>query len=281
MFEDFDYAQYERLLAGLVDRHENLCFGEAQDGSLPDAYYLLRHDVDFCPEAALGMAELEARNGVRATYFLLFSSPFYNLLDVEHRSFPRRLVELGHEVGLHYDVSAYEATGVPDLSEVLLAEAALLGTMSGRQVSSIAAHNPSLHGQDPFGTSERFVNAYDHAFTVDTVYLSDSCGAWRNDAVRMLATPPYPPRIQLLVHPVFWSATHRHRVAALEAVGECRRSSLAGWIARTQDIWGHHDGVREHERRQPRFDVPPSALSPRNGAPRLPPGPRSQGVPSD
>ena len=45
----------------------------------------LRHDVDLSLDAALEMAELEARLDVRATYFLMTQSVFYNLLSPEGR----------------------------------------------------------------------------------------------------------------------------------------------------------------------------------------------------
>ena len=47
------------------------------------------------------MAELEAEEGARATYFLMTESVFYNLASSEGRIDVERLRELGHRVGLH------------------------------------------------------------------------------------------------------------------------------------------------------------------------------------
>ena len=62
---------------------------------------LLRHDVDMSLAAAVTMAELEAERDVRATYFLMTRSDFYNLDGAAGVAALARLRELGHRVGLH------------------------------------------------------------------------------------------------------------------------------------------------------------------------------------
>ena len=61
----------------------------------------LRHDVDLSLEAALVLAELEAKANVSATYFLMTRSVFYNLDSATGHDALGRLRELGHAVGLH------------------------------------------------------------------------------------------------------------------------------------------------------------------------------------
>ena len=49
------------------------------DAVEPEAQHLLlRHDIDFALEAAVAMAEAEHALGVRATYFVLVDTEFYN-----------------------------------------------------------------------------------------------------------------------------------------------------------------------------------------------------------
>ena len=62
---------------------------------------LLRHDVDMSLAAAVTMAELEAEREVRATYFLMTRSDFYNLDSRSGIAAIARLRELGHRIGLH------------------------------------------------------------------------------------------------------------------------------------------------------------------------------------
>src|SRR5688572_11464273 len=102
MLERFDFDTYGRLLDLLKSGRPNLTFRDFHSGTSPDRFFILRHDVDMSPAAALRMAEWESARGFRATYFVLLTSEWYNLLELRHVGFPRRLVELGHEVGLHY-----------------------------------------------------------------------------------------------------------------------------------------------------------------------------------
>ncbi len=88
----------------------------------------LRHDVDWSIDNALAMASLEQQQGVRSTWFLLHPDGeitrenYFGRIDdrgrlvIDPRLFDhaRRLVDLGHEVGLHNDlISLSLATGRP------------------------------------------------------------------------------------------------------------------------------------------------------------------------
>ena len=64
----------------------------------------LRHDIDHNLDHALLFAEWEHERGYRATYFVLHTAWYYAEPDLEDKLL--RLVELGHEVGLHHDAVA-------------------------------------------------------------------------------------------------------------------------------------------------------------------------------
>jgi hypothetical protein len=249
VFDRFTLQDYDALLQLLREDRANLCFADHRQpmAGLPSRFFILRHDVDFSPEAALQMARFEAERGIRATYFLLLSSPHYNLLSEESRIVPRRLVELGHEVGLHYDVQAMAAGG--DLGEALRTEVQVLSALTGRPVFSIAMHNPSLHGEDPFRTTAPFINAYADRFTKDVAYHSDSCGAWRDSTYDALRTRALPPRVQLLIHPFFWQEVTGSRWERLESWTAACETKRQGHVQQIRDIWLGHTGVHEHDRR--------------------------------
>jgi len=237
MLERFDFDTYGRLLDALKAGRPNLTFREFQSGHSPDRYFILRHDVDISPAAALRMAEWEAARGFRATYFVLLTSDWYNLLDRRHVGFPRRLVELGHEVGLHYDAAIFQG------ERSLRLQADLLGLLSGEPVHSIARHNPSAEGADPFLSAKDFVNAYDEAFTRRAVYVSDSAGAWRDEAVRILSSSTLPDRIQVLTHPLYWDVRHADRLERLRALVEERARGDQAAEEVLAALWARHPGA--------------------------------------
>lgn len=249
MFDKLNYNSYFALLSRFKQTHTNLCFSDFAHERNDQKYFIVRHDIDFSPVAALNMAALEAQAGIRSTYFLLFASPHYNILAEDHRDFPRRLTDLGHEVGLHYDVRAYARSGEASLVDSLVAEAEFLGKLSGVEVKSIAMHNPSIYGEDPFRDTQLFINAYDDRFTKDIVYLSDSCGAWRDSAISELGER-IPPRLQLLIHPFFWGEDELDRWQRLERLRHAQVQEVLRTAETTRAGWTNHAGVLEHDRRQ-------------------------------
>lgn len=246
MFDSFDFDTYRDVLRRLSRDRPCVGFPRALEmrGS---PYCLIRHDVDFSVSSALRMAALEAELGISATYFLLFSAD-YNLLAPQNSRFPRALVEMGHEVGLHYDSAAVAAFTPDEAVELLRAQAALLGMLAGAPVRVIARHTPSFGGRDPMEGTE-FINAYDPAFTSEITYISDSCGAWRDNAVETLAADEPPFNVQLLIHPIFWDEDAADRWTRLEHLRVARLEELDDLVAAVQTIWSEHAGVVEHDRR--------------------------------
>ncbi|MBN1942441.1 MAG: hypothetical protein JW849_04015 [Phycisphaerae bacterium] len=256
--QDFSLDEYRALLGRVRDGRACLRFGDfappgggplrLRDGKAPpERFVILRHDVDFSPACALRLAQQEAELGFPATYFFLLTSDLYNLLGRPHRDVPRQIVELGHEVGLHYDVPVLAED--PSPREALVRQTALLAELSGQPVRSMAMHNPAWNGADPFRDDGEFINAYDPAFTKDIAYYSDSCGAWLDATHATLTSGEIPPRLQLLIHPVYWN----------HGTGD-RRSRLAEWakqhggyaehfLRELEKLWPTHKGVIEHDRR--------------------------------
>ena len=155
MRDRFDHETYWRILDRLSRTHRPVRFADLRPGLPGTPFFILRHDIDFSPAAALRLAEMEAARGVRATYFLLLNTFYYNLLGPEHADVARRIAELGHEVGLHYDLRFLQAFPGRRFKELLDEQARLLGRLSGVPVESVALHQPALVGEDGDGAGHR------------------------------------------------------------------------------------------------------------------------------
>lgn len=252
MQDSFDYGTYWSLLARIAETHRIVRFAELRDDDDPaERFCILRHDVDYSPAAALRLAEQESARGVRATYFLLAGTSYYNLLAPEHAHVAPTLVRLGHEVGLHYDARSFLPFPRSEWPRLLRAQATLLAELAGAPVTSIAMHQPALHGADPFAGEETgFLNAYDARFTRDAVYISDSCRAWRNAPWAMLSgAEELPPRMQLALHPINWSERDRDRVAIFHEVHEELLRNVAAARDELLAKIACHAAVLEHEAR--------------------------------
>jgi len=135
----FTYREYERFLDRLAGR-EVVPLREFAHGAGDLA---LRHDVDSRLDSALRLARLEHDHGLRATYFVLHTAPYWNDDDFVPRV--RSIQELGHEVGFHNDLVTLERVHGGDARAALeKALARLRG--AGIEVTGAAAHgSPWCH----------------------------------------------------------------------------------------------------------------------------------------
>ena len=176
----FDLAHYGELLEAAEDGGYlfSLFDKEPEPGDI-----FLRHDVDLSLEAAVEMAELEAMQGVRATYFLMTESVFYNLASDEGRSAVARLRELGHRVGLH---AVYPRAELDERFDPV-----------------VAWHNP-----DPQYMSaplDGVANVMEPRFFSPATYRSDSNQRWRHGCPHEELRSGAFEWLQLLMHPEIWA----------------------------------------------------------------------------
>jgi hypothetical protein len=177
---DFSLRHYEEILrAAQTGGYRFVQFDKAPEAG--DVF--VRHDVDLSLDAALEMAELEARLGVRATYFLMTQSVFYNLASAEGEWAAVHLRELGHSVGLHavYPRAEHDV----------------------RFDRVMAWHNPDPgYMFDPVGG---LVNVMAEPHFSREHYRSDSNHSWRNGCPHAELAAGDFEWLQLLVHPELWA----------------------------------------------------------------------------
>ena len=162
---------------------------------------ILRHDVDYSIEKALRMAEIEAELGLRSTYFVLLSGLFYNVMAPKGRRALRRIAQLGHEIGLHFDTSAYPEDSAGARAN-FAAERDLLAAAAGVPVRSASQHNPS--DKDPLDLNGLVdLDAYAPQLMARYRYVSDSCMRWRAETpLDLLETGV---DVYFLTHPIWWT----------------------------------------------------------------------------
>lgn len=204
--DEFTPAGVTRLLTAYLEAGYTFCdFGDAVP---PTGAILLRHDIDLDLDDAVAVARLEADLGVRAHYFVLLTSPMYNVSSRRGRAALREIAALGHHVGVHIDPAAYADT-IASPAEALVAhlpaEAAALESVTGEAVTAYSLHRPSDWDTDYPGDACGLAGAYAPAYFRDIAYSSDSEGWWRYGA--FTDSPEFAERrsVQLLLHPEWWT----------------------------------------------------------------------------
>src|SRR4051812_26225051 len=94
---DFTEEHYRELLRLAGEKYEFVSFTDTQRAGRT---VLWRHDIDMSPQRALALARMEAEEEVAATYLVLLHSEFYNALESSVVDVLRRIVDLGHHLGL-------------------------------------------------------------------------------------------------------------------------------------------------------------------------------------
>ena len=177
---DFSLGHYAELLrAARAGGYECSGFDRAPEpGDL-----ILRHDVDLSLDAALAVAELEAREDAWSTWFLMTRSVFYNLASRDGAVAIERLRGLGHRVAHH--------AVWPDVD------------LDGRFDAVVAWHNPdpeTMQADIPGA-----VNVMQPPFFDQGHYRSDSNQHWRHGCPHEELAAGGFEWLQLLTHPEIWA----------------------------------------------------------------------------
>lgn len=214
----------------------------------------LRHDIDLHLSGVDELARIEARMGVKATYYVLLTS-HYNVLCPDNRKILQDLLGWGHEVGLHYDMETYPED-VAKARNHLEEEVELLSRMVGRPIFTISMHQPHLGKSDPFRQLKGYLHPHDPRYGENLLYISDSCRAWRDERLLACFGDDPPRRVLLSVHPELWlDGTVTDRMVYLDQV--LMKNGLLQmrryYEETVRRIWETHPATTLHDGREVRI----------------------------
>lgn len=199
---DFTEEHYRELVRIAKQHYRFVTF---TDQHPEEKSILWRHDIDFSPHRGRQMAQIEAEEGVRATYFVLLHSEFYNALEREIVQIVREIAGLGHAIGLHFDARFYDQQA--ELEPLLRMERQLLERTFGLPIEAFSWHNPfrgdwieSAAGDSMGG----MVNAYSRTIRDRFSYVSDSHGVWRYRRLHDVLDAAADQHLHVLTHPEWW-----------------------------------------------------------------------------
>jgi len=161
-----------------------------KEGLEKDVGFFFRHDVDISLKKAVEMAEFESKNGIKSTYYILLSSPYYNALEAENLQRIRTLRELGMGIGLHYDNSIKLQDANQCCSEIIIQLGMLQHHIGELEEKSVTFHKP-LRGVDINGETVNLLNLsniYSPNFDRRFKYISDSGHNWRENPYDIINT---------------------------------------------------------------------------------------------
>lgn len=235
---DFSYGYLERFFELASAFLTPATLGEATAEDVGRIF--VRHDVDVSLSRAVSLARHERRWTIPATYHVMLDSPFYDVGSTPSRDALAELADLGHEVGLHYNVDArMMRTASAEAREADMVQACEeLERFTGQAVRSLSFHlpMPELMG-GPLRVAGR-VSGY--ANELFAWYLSDSRGRWREGEPVAGLVRPRGPNLQILIHPVWWGEQHAAPPARLhELLTELEPALGRNYAVLNDELWEH------------------------------------------
>lgn len=203
-YADFTEANYRRLLRLAKLSYRFIEFPQAGDCDT----ILWRHDCDASMHRAVKLAEIEAEEDVKATYFLLPRCRYYNLLSADVAQCVRRIMSLGHDIALHFDPTYYgENLRGPALLQAITRERDLIAAEFGKTPVAISFHLFGILDQSELADDivAGMINAYGRSLAASYAYVSDSNGVWRHRRLSSVLEDATDSRLQVLTHPEWWT----------------------------------------------------------------------------
>ena len=206
-FDYFTIANYREIVQLAKDMgfqfilHKNEFVTERKD-------IIWLHDVEFSPDIALKMAQIENGLGVQATYFFQIHSEFYNTLERYMSDILYKIKDLGHHIGLHYDSHYYNVNDEVTLERTLRIDKSYFEQVFNLELDTFSFHEttPFILGcqKDSYGG---MLNVYSKKIKDKYQYCADSTGYWRYEILDEVLRNEKVRHLQVLTHDAMWSET--------------------------------------------------------------------------
>lgn len=228
---EFTYNHYEETLSEIQKSHRFSNFLNCSDNDV-----ILRHDIDFSLESALRMAEIEHNLGIQSTFFILFQSEFYNPFSPSSISLIKKILKMGHFLGLHFDETITSEKNIDQL-KIIQNEITTMENHYDTLIKTVSAHNPSINKNTSLKLPENIVNVYSEQFIKNRKYLSDSVQNWREGC--FCKHFKMHKKMHILIHPIWWTKDGKHRTEIMKSLVDGELDNHKKQVTKTIEI--HHD----------------------------------------
>lgn len=234
MDDNFTLRSYESLLStALKSGYSFWTFNATIERQVGRKSCLLRHDIDSELLGCNAILDAERELGVQATYFVMLRSTSYNIFCVEGRRVLDRIQNEGHQIGLHFMGEGFEHSSEEELVSAILADADVLRRETGQKVDAVTFHQPTAKMLKRQLFVPGMINGYNGSQLADFHYISDSNMNWRGQNPFQIFREAIHDRIQLLIHPMWWTSCSMPLIQKWHSVLDLVEESIVNhWCAR-------------------------------------------------
>lgn len=177
---------------------------------------LLRHDIDFDPINAANIAEIEHQLGIKTSYYVRLHHNHYNPFGFRVYYHLKKIINYGHEIGLHSENLDFARVMNEDANDVARAEKKVFETIFKTKIRGVSGHRDLVglhnakfwekHKPTDYGFE---YNVWDDKFTKNAFMVSDAIGAASEKGVKQVsleeAIKQNHPKIYATIHPCYWT----------------------------------------------------------------------------
>ena len=207
----FSYKEYEKIISYLTSEIDLPVTDYSSIDETSSRFLILRHDVEYSPERALKLAEFEFNNlNVKSSYFFQTRNNTYNLLSGLNLAIVKKILKMGHRIGLHVHTGTWTGT---NLCKFVEDEIHLMELASGLSIDRFSYHRPKKEMLSCPLKIKGKINAYDPMYfdfyesgppeQVSVSYISDSNHRWKFGHPLDLKLSVN--KVHLLTHPFSWT----------------------------------------------------------------------------
>lgn len=235
-----DFSGYELIVQTMIHQGYECVNMDFFNPEL--SHLLLRHDVDMNLSAAVKMAQIESKNNWQSIYFVMLSTEFYNLFSRAGRESLFEIIEQGHDIGLHYDLSVYSSH--TNIEKEISDECKILESLINRQINYVAPHRPSSYCKEILNNKNTIASRahpYQPKYFSNNRYIAESSGYWSHG--HPLDNENYKSKkgIQLLTHPHLWINNQIERDSKLKTSIEQHHDLLISEAELNFKGYKHHN----------------------------------------
>ena len=202
---NFKFQHYEETLKSALQKgYSFFKFSDYDEGIKQSKVIFLRHDVDISLTNALVFAQIEHGLNIQATYFLRVHGN-YNLFNIKNHTIIKKILEMGHEIGLHFEGDFAKLVGENVLTSFQRTKK-ILEISINQKINGYSIHEPSRLGlMNELDLNELGIkyHAYQDKFIEDLKYISDSSARWREGCMCSFIEKEVP-KLCILTHPFWW-----------------------------------------------------------------------------
>lgn len=200
---NFTLRHYEEICNLIAKSQYKICFFNNCSSDFRNIL-ILRHDVDQSLEQSVKIAKVESKYYISSTFFIWLRSPFYNVFEKKYSDIIYEIINLGHQIGLHFDESAYKIENEIDLNSYIEKEIDILKSFFKMNIHAVSMHRPSKWILDNDIQLKKYINVYNKRYFKEFKYFSDSRRQWKEGCIcKKINTNKYN-KLHILIHPFWW-----------------------------------------------------------------------------